>query len=79
MQATVLFAHQQNGKIKQYIRTLEDTYWTLMADANAPPSFWGDVVLTAQYLQNRLSTSTLPGGLTPLEALDGVKLDLSML
>ena len=43
-------------------------------------SFWLDVMLTRQYLVNRLPTSTLPDNLTPYEVLsNGRKPDLSHL
>ena len=76
---TVPYAHQQNGKAERYIRTLEDGAITLMADANVPLSFWGDAVLTKQYLMNLTPTSTLPENMTPSEAFTGNKPDLSHL
>ena len=78
-QVTVPYAHSQNGKIERYLRTLEETAQTLMADSALPPSFYGDAVLTAQYLHNRVPTSTLPALRTPFEGMEGVKPDLSHL
>lgn len=60
LQQTVPYAHQQNGKSKHYIRTIEKGGHTLLADSGLPMSFWLDAVLTHQYLVNRLPTSTLP-------------------
>jgi len=73
IQAIAPYAHAQNGKAERYIRTLEDGIQTLLADSGLPTSFWGDAVLTIQYLRNRLPTSTLPTNTTPYEALYGKK------
>ncbi|KNZ72056.1 Copia protein, partial [Termitomyces sp. J132] len=79
IQPTVPYAHQQNGKAERYIRTIEDTAQTLMAESGLPMSFLGDAILTAQYLQNQLPTSTLPTLVTPFEVMEGSKPDLSHL
>jgi len=79
VQATAPYAHQQNGKIERYIRTISDTAQTLLADSKLPPSFWGLAVLTAVYLRNRIPTKTLPGHITPHEKMTKEKPDLSML
>ena len=50
-----------------------------MAHSNLPPSFWGDAVLTSQYVRNRLPTKTLPDGKTPHEMVYGSRPDLSLL
>ena len=39
VQATAPYAHQQNGKIERYIRTISDTAQTLLTDSKLPPSF----------------------------------------
>lgn len=78
-QSTAAYAHQQNGKAERYIRTIEDTAQTLMADSGLPLSFLGDAVLTAQYLRNRLPTTTLPALTTPFEVMEQKKPDLSHL
>ena len=69
VQCTVPYAHEQNGKSKRYIRTLEEGGQALLADSGLPTSFWLDVVLTHQYLCNRLPTSTLPNNITPFESI----------
>ena len=78
-QVTVPYAYAQNGKVEQYVRTLEDTAQTLLADSGLSAEFYGDAVLTAQYLRNRLPTSTLPPLMTPYEVMEGSKPDLSHL
>ena len=79
VQVTAPYAHQQNGKAKCFIRTLEDSMQTLLADTDLPPSFWGWAVLTTEYLRNRLPTSLLPSGMTPYEKYRKTKPDLSHL
>ena len=69
MQVTASYAHAQAGKAERYVRTIEYGIQTLLADAKLPPSFWGDVALTTQYLRNRLPTSTLPPNITPYEIM----------
>ena len=79
IQATAPYAHQQNGKIERYIRTISDTAQALLTDSKLPASFWGLAVLTAVYLRNRTPTKTLPGHITPHEKMTKEKPDLSML
>jgi len=79
VQAVAPYAHPQNGKIERYLRTLEDGLQTLLADSGLPTSFWGDAVLTVQYLRNRLPTSALPADTTPFEAFYKKKPDISHL
>ena len=79
VQQTAPYAHQQNGKIERYVRTIEEGGQALLADSGLPMTFWGWAVLTSQYLRNRLPTSTLPVNVTPIEAISGKKPDLSHL
>ena len=50
---------QQNGVAERKHRHLVDTTRTLLINANAPLKFWGDAVLTACYLINRMPSSVL--------------------
>jgi len=79
VQVTAPYAHSQNGKAERYVRTLEDGSQVLLADSGLPASFWGDAVLTVQYVCNRVPTSTLPLDKTPHEVFYGKKPDLSHL
>ena len=79
VQITAPYAHEQNGKIERYIRTIEDGIQTLLADSKLPLSFWGDAALTFVYLRKRLPTSTLPEEKTPYEMFQHSKPDLSHL
>lgn len=80
VQQTVPYAHEQNGKSEQYIRTLEEGGQALLAGSGLPMSFWLDAILTHQYLCNHLPTLTLPSDTTPFEVImNGKKPNLSHL
>lgn len=79
VQVNAPYAHAQNGKAERYVRTLEDGGQTLPANSGLPGSFWGEAVLTVQYIRNRVPTSALPDGRTPFEAFYGKKPDLAHL
>ena len=79
VQTTAPYAHSQNGKAEHYVRTLKDGGQTLIADSGLPASFWGDAVLTVQYIRNRVPTSALPDNKTPYKVFFGKKPDLSHL
>ena len=79
VQTTAPYAHQQNGRIERYIRTLVDGMQTLLADSGLPFSFWGDALSTTRYLRNRLPSSVLPADITPYESFHHSKPDLSHL
>ena len=50
---------QQNGVAKRKNRHLVETTRTILLHSNVPFRFWGDVVLTACYLINRMPSSVL--------------------
>ena len=79
VQVIAPYTHSQNGEIECYICTLEDGLQTLLIDSGLPTSFWGDAVLTVQYLHNWLPTPTLPADTTPFEAFYKKKPDISHL
>lgn len=49
----------------------------MMAQANLPVTFWGDALLTAAYILNRVPSKSVPS--TPYELWTGRKQDLSHL
>lgn len=77
LQSMVAYMHQQNGKVEQYIWTLEDTVQMLMAEAGLPIFSLSDVVFTAQYLRNCIPTSILLDLVTLYKIIKGHKPDLS--
>ena len=79
IQVTASYAHAQNGKIEQYIHTIEDGIQTLLTDSKLPLSFWSDAALAFVYLCNRLPTTMLPDEKTPHEMMNHCKPDLSHL
>jgi hypothetical protein len=51
-QRTAPYAHQQNGKIERLNRSLQDKARSMLAASGFSPEFWGDALLTANYLRN---------------------------
>ncbi|CAH9069280.1 unnamed protein product [Cuscuta europaea] len=58
-QSTCPHTPQQNGIAERKHRHIIETARTLLVHANAPLKFWGDAVLTAIHLINRMPSSTL--------------------
>jgi transposase InsO family protein len=68
---------QQNGVAKRRNRTLLEMVRSIMAQANLPISYWGDAILTAAYILNRVPSKSVPS--TPYELWIGKKPNLSNL
>lgn len=73
---TAPYNPQQNGTSERKNRTLLDTARCLLVESKLPQSFWAEAVNTANYIRNRLPTSSL-NGRTPYEAWTGKPPDLS--
>ena len=69
-QLTIPYTPQQNGVVERRNRTLLDMVRSMMAQANLPISFWGDALLTAAYIINRVPSKSVPS--TPYELWNGV-------
>ncbi|KAI3722512.1 hypothetical protein L2E82_33551 [Cichorium intybus] len=65
---------QQNGVVERKHRHLLDTARALRFEAKLPNKFWGECVLTAAYIINRLPSTTLSNK-TPYEKLYNQKPD----
>uniref|UniRef100_A0A2N9G9I0 Integrase catalytic domain-containing protein n=1 Tax=Fagus sylvatica TaxID=28930 RepID=A0A2N9G9I0_FAGSY len=76
-QLTISNTPQQNGVAERRNRTLLDMVRSMMAQANLPISFWGDVLLTAAYILNRVPSQSVSS--TPYELWKGEKPNLEHL
>jgi hypothetical protein len=57
----------QNGLAERAIGVLFEMVRTLIHDAKLPLSFWGEVLVAANYLRNRLPTCANPNNASPYE------------
>ena len=76
-QLFIPYTPQQNGVAERRNITLLDMVMSMMAQANLPISLWGDALLTATYILNRVPSKTVP--LTPYELWNNVKPNLGNL
>jgi hypothetical protein len=79
VEVTAPYEHWKNGRIERYMRTIQGKIHAMLVTAQLPMTYWGEAALTAAYLQNLTSTSTLPSGVTPFEVFYGRKPDVSHL
>lgn len=70
--------HYQNGLAETMIRLLYNMARTFLADAKLPLSFWGEALVCACFVKNRLPTSAL-NGKSPYEACFGKKFNMRRL
>ena len=68
---------QQNGVAERRNRTLLEMVRSMMAQANLPIQYWGDTLIIAAYILNRVSRKSV--SLTPYELWTGRKLNLNWL
>jgi len=71
--------HWKNSRIERYMRTIQGKIHAMLVTAQLPMTYWGEAALTAAYLQNLTSTSTLPSGVTPYKVFFRRKPDVSHL
>jgi len=55
-QTTAPYSPQQNGKAERKNRTLVEMTRCMLCDANMPNKYWGEAILMANHIQNRLPT-----------------------
>lgn len=73
-QLTVPYTPQQNGVAERKNRSLTESAKCMLLDAGLNNRFWGEAILTAAYLQNRLPSRSI--NKTPVELFTGVKPNL---
>jgi len=73
-QTTVPYTPEQNGVAERKNRTLCESARSMLFEANLPKKYWGEAIMTAGYLQNRLPSKAV--NKTPYEVWNGEKPDL---
>jgi transposase InsO family protein len=76
-QLTIPYTPQQNGVAERRNRTLLEMVRSMMVQANLSITFWGDALLTAVYILNRVPSKSVSS--TPYELWNNKKPDLSNL
>ena len=76
-QLTIPYMPQQNGVVEIRNITLLDMVRSMMAQAKLPISFWGNVLMNATYILNRVSSKFVPS--TPYELWKGATPDLNIM
>lgn len=76
-QYTTAYSPQSNGVAERKNRSITEMATCMLIDANLEKRYWGEAVLTATYLQNRLPSRTIDK--TPYDLWWGRKPDLSNL
>lgn len=64
-QLTIAYTPQQNGVSERMNRTLMDLVRSMLQSAKLDKSFWAEALATAVYIRNRVTSHSLPEGITP--------------
>lgn len=78
-QYTVPYTPSQNGVAERKNRSLTEMVRCLLNDAALPRELWGEAIMTANFLQNRMPSNALPSGKTPFELWHGYAPDYDRL
>ena len=73
---TCVGTSHQNGVAERAIGVVFAVARTMLADACLPPRFWGEAIMCAVYVRNRLPCSSNPNNLSPYEVRYGRRPDL---
>ena len=76
-QLTIPYMPQQNGVFEIRNITLLDMVRSMMAQAKLPISFWGNALMNATYILNRVSSKFVPSN--PYELWKGATPDLNIM
>ena len=79
VEVVVAHKHWKNGCIKWYMQTIQGKIHAMLVTVQLPMTYWGEAALTAAYLQNLTSMSTLLSGVTPFKVFFSHKPDVSHL
>ena len=74
---TIPVLHNKNGFAERRNHTLLEMIRSVIAQANLPISFWGDALMIAAYILNRVPSKSIPT--TPYELWTGAKPNLENL
>jgi len=77
-QVTTPYSPESNGVAERYNRTIMEMVRSMLHHPGYPLELWGEAVLAASYLSNRLPSRALDGK-TPFEAWFGYKPDVTHL
>jgi transposase InsO family protein len=69
---TTVYTPQQNGGAERLNRTLIEKTRCLLKDAHMPEEFWGEAILTANFIRNHTQTK-ICGDFVPMELWSGRK------
>ena len=75
-ECTVAYTPEQNGVAERLNRTLMESARSMMSFAGLPNSYWGEAVVAAAYIKNRVPTRAFKGKVSPFERWCGHRLDL---
>ena len=64
-QLTVTYTAQQNGVAERMNRTLIDLVRSMLHSADIDKKFWAEALQTAVHVRNRVTSRSLPPGMTP--------------
>ena len=68
---TVGYSSQSNGMAECSNRTLLDMVCPMLFSSGLPLPLWGEAIVTACYVKNRMATRAIPSGKTPYEMFTG--------
>jgi hypothetical protein len=79
LEVTCPYTPSQNPKAERMNRTIMEMARAMLFESGLSDSYWGEAVLTAAHIRNRVLGSSAQSGITPLEAMLGTKPNLGLL